>query len=100
MTIELSKSELTKYLLNQRTHHRQAVVCAVGNDCERQLSCVMGNYAVIIEYSDRYGFKSADGKFFKYATPVQKIELFELKLNNASYCNFDEMKEQESILLN
>lgn len=79
--IELSKSQLTKHLLNQRTHHRQAVVCAVGNDGERYLNCVMGDYAVIIEYSDRYGFKSADGKFFKYATPVQKIELYELTLN-------------------
>lgn len=79
--VELSKSELTKYLLNQRTHHRQAVVCAVGNGNEREVICIMGDYAVIIEYSDKYGFKSADGEYFKYATPIQKIELYELKLN-------------------
>lgn len=79
--IELSKSQLTKHLLNQRTHHRQAVVCAVGNGGERYLNCVMGDYAVIIEYSERYGFKSASGEYFKYATPVKVIELYELKLN-------------------
>lgn len=74
----MSKSSLTLEMLKQRTNHRQAIVCMCRNDCDNAFSSIMGDYFVVIDHDNRYGFKTADGQFFKYAIPVQVVELTEL----------------------
>lgn len=75
----MTKSALTLELLKQRTSNRQAVVCMCRNDCESAFSSIMGDYFVVIDYTTRFGFKTADGQFFKYAIPVQVVELTPLE---------------------
>ncbi|WLF84802.1 hypothetical protein [Moraxella sp. ZY210820] len=78
----MSKSQLTLELLKKRTNHKQAVVCMCRNDCESAFSSIMGDYFVVIDHTTRFGFKTADGQFFRYAVPVAVIELKELVLED------------------
>lgn len=77
----MTKSNLTLKLLQERTNHKQAILCMCRNDVESPISTLMGDYFVVIGHSERYGFHTADGQYFKYAIPVQVVELKELVLN-------------------
>lgn len=76
----MNKSNLTLKLLKERTNNRQAVVCMCTSVAEESVKGIMGNYFVVIDHTERYGFHTADGQYFKYAVPVQMIELKELVL--------------------